>query len=73
MKKSLPLVSVDPETEIVRTSIYISRKSHECLRKIAFDERKRVHNVIVEGIDTIIQNRGYKRVTARVKMGFGPR
>jgi hypothetical protein len=57
-----------PSSDIVRTSIYISRESHERLREIAFATRRRVHSLIVEGIDKVVADYGHSE-SARVKLG----
>jgi hypothetical protein len=59
---------LQPTSDIVRTSIYISRASHERLREIAFTTRRRVHSLIVEGIDKVVAEYGHSE-TARVKLG----
>jgi hypothetical protein len=53
------------QSDIVRTPIYISREAHERLREIADTTRQRVHNLIVEGIDLVLQKHGHSE-TARV-------
>ena len=56
-------------SDMVRTSIYISRAAHERLREIAFTKRQRVH---VEGIDMVLKKHGHSE-SARVKVGFASR
>lgn len=65
--KQQPRLVTQP-ADIVRTSIYISRASHERLREIAFAKRRRVHSLIVEAIDTLLDQHGLGE-TARVKLG----
>jgi hypothetical protein len=45
--------------DVQHTSIYIPRASFERLREVAFHERKKVHDLIMEGIDRVIENRGH--------------
>lgn len=45
------------ETEMMRTSVYIARKVHDALREIAFHERVKVNELIVEGIDQVLAKR----------------
>ena len=59
-------------SDMVRTSIYISRAAHERLREIAFTKRQRVHGLIVEGIDIVLKKHGHSE-SARVKVGFASR
>jgi hypothetical protein len=35
---------------------------HEALRKIAFEERLKIHDVVMEGIDAVLRRRGYPSV-----------
>jgi hypothetical protein len=35
---------------------------YEALRKIAFDERLKIHDVVMEGIDAVLRRRGYPSV-----------
>lgn len=45
------------EPEMMRTSIYIARAVHDALREIAFHERVKVNELIVEGIDQVLAKR----------------
>ena len=47
---------------IVHTSLYLPEQVYEALRKIAFDERLKVHDVVLEGIDLALGRRGYPSV-----------
>jgi hypothetical protein len=35
---------------------------HEALRKIAFEERVRIHDIVLQGIDTALRRRGYPSI-----------
>jgi hypothetical protein len=59
-------------SDVVRTSIYISRAAHERLREIAFTRRLRVHGLIVEGIDMVLRKHGHSE-SAKAKIGFASR
>ena len=37
---------------------------YEALRKIAFDERLKIHDLAIEGIDAVLRRRGYPAVDA---------
>lgn len=54
-----------PESDLVRSSIYLSRAAHNRLREIAFAERKKVHDLIVEGIDHVFKMRGHSETARR--------
>jgi hypothetical protein len=44
---------------IVHTSLYLPEQVYEALRKIAFEERLKIHDVVLEGIDLALRRRGY--------------
>jgi hypothetical protein len=67
VKISQPKAAEAPEADLVRSSIYLSRASHDRLREIAFVEKKKVHDLIVEGIDQVIAKRGHKETARRSK------
>src|SRR3954452_3078160 len=45
------------ESEMFRTSLYLSRAVHDVLREIAFHERKKVHDLFMEGLDHVLAKR----------------
>ena len=47
---------------IVHSSIYLPEAVYEALRKIAFEERLKIHDVVLEGIDAALRRRGYPTV-----------
>ena len=51
--------------DLVRSSIYLSKEGHNRLKEIALVEHKKVHDLIVEGIDTVIARRGYTESAKR--------
>ena len=44
---------------IVHTSLYLPEPVYEVLREIAFEERLKIHDVVLEGIDLALRRRGY--------------
>jgi len=44
---------------LVHTSLYLPGPVHDATRKIAYDERIKIHDVVVEGIDAALKRRGY--------------
>jgi hypothetical protein len=44
---------------IVHSSLYLPEPVYEALRKIAFDERVKIHDLVLEGIDAALRRRGY--------------
>jgi hypothetical protein len=47
---------------IVHTSLYLPEPVYEAVRKIAFDERVKIHDLVLEGIDSALRRRGYPSV-----------
>jgi hypothetical protein len=47
---------------VVHSSLYLPEPVYEVLRKIAFDERVKIHDVVLEGVDLALQRRGYPSV-----------
>jgi hypothetical protein len=47
---------------IVHSSLYLPEPVYEALRKIAFEERVKIHDVVLEGIDLSLRRRGYPSV-----------
>jgi hypothetical protein len=47
---------------VVHSSLYLPEPVHEALRKIAFEERLKIHDVVLEGIDLALRRRGYPSV-----------
>lgn len=52
----------------VHTSLYLPEPVYEALRKIAYDERVKIHDIVIEGIDATLRRRGYPSVE-RLKAG----
>jgi hypothetical protein len=49
----------------VHTSLYLPGQVHDALRKIAYDERIKIHDLVIEGIDAVLKRRGYQSVESR--------
>ena len=47
---------------VVHSSRYLPEPVYEALRKIAFEERLKIHDVVLEGIDLALRRRGYPSV-----------
>jgi hypothetical protein len=47
---------------IVHSSLYLPEPVYEALRKIAFDERIKIHDLVLKGIDAALRRRGYPSV-----------
>jgi hypothetical protein len=46
----------------VHSSLYLPEPVYEALRKIAFEERLKIHDVVLEGIDLALRRRGYPSI-----------
>jgi hypothetical protein len=38
---------------------YLPEAAHEALRQVAFDERRKIHNLLIEGVELALKKRGY--------------
>ena len=43
---------------IVHTSVYLPEAVYEALRVAAFKERRKIHDIVLEGIDLALRKRG---------------
>jgi hypothetical protein len=53
---------------ILHSSLYLPEPVYEVLRKIAFDERLKIHDLVLEGLDAVLRRRGCPSV-ADLKSG----
>lgn len=51
--------------DIVKSTVYIPDAVHERLREIAFTERCRLHDLIMEGLDRVMESRGHAERATR--------
>jgi hypothetical protein len=51
---------------IVHSSLYLPEPVYEALRKIAFEERVKIHDVVLEGIDLALRRRRYASIESLV-------
>jgi len=45
--------------DIVHTSVYLPKPAHRKLKEIAFHTDKKVHDLIMEGIDEVLNRHGH--------------
>jgi hypothetical protein len=45
---------------IVHTSVYLPQVMHDALRKAAFKERRKIHDIVLEGIELALRKRDRK-------------
>jgi len=53
-------VTIKSKSEIVKQTVYLPSAVHEQLRQLAFEERRKMHDYLVEGLDRVFKNRGLK-------------
>jgi hypothetical protein len=64
-KRTKAISSARTQTErpaVVHSSIYLPEPVYETLRRIAFDERLKIHDIVLEGIDAALRRRGYASI-----------
>lgn len=67
-RASAPGRKVRPDVQ--HTSVYIPRAAHERLREIAFIEHCKVHDLIMQGVDRVIAERGHPERAKRSTTAF---
>ena len=50
-----------PRQGLVHSSVYLPMAIHEALRELAFRERRKIHDIILEGIEMALRNRGRRK------------
>jgi hypothetical protein len=48
-----------PRPDIVHTSVYLPEATYEALRQVAFKERCKIHDLLMEGVELALKKRGY--------------
>jgi hypothetical protein len=51
------LASRQPRRDIIHTSVYLPAAVHEVLRQVAFKERCKIHDIVLEGIELALRKR----------------
>ena len=51
-----------PRPDVVHSSLYLPDAVYEALREIAFKERCKIHDLVMEGISLALRKRGYPAV-----------
>ncbi len=51
---------VGSKSDIVKQTVYLPAGVHEQLRLLAFEERRKMHDYLVEGLDRVFKDRGLK-------------
>ncbi|RYG65158.1 hypothetical protein EON80_17875 [bacterium] len=55
-------ISATRKTDTVKTSTYLPHSVHEVLREIAYFERVKIHDLLIEGIDHVLKSRHHPSV-----------
>lgn len=53
-----PPSPVPAEKRVIRQTAYLPSPVHEQLRRLAFEERAKMHDYLIEGLDLVFKNRG---------------
>jgi hypothetical protein len=54
-----------PRSDIKHTSVYLPEAADEALRQVGFDERRKIHDLLMEGVELALKKRGYSRSLTR--------
>jgi len=50
-----------PRPGIIHTSLYLPEALYEGLRRAAFEERRKIHDIVLEGIGMPLRKRGRRK------------
>lgn len=50
-----------PRPGIIHSSVYLPEAVYEALREVAFRERVKIHDIVLQGIELALRKRGRKR------------
>jgi len=51
----------------IQQTVYLPPAVHDQLRKIAFDERVKMHDILLEGLDLAFERRGLPTIAGLIK------
>ena len=57
--------------DIKHTSVYLPAAAYEALRQVAFDERRKIHDLLMEGVELALKKRGYPTIAEMKAKGKG--
>jgi hypothetical protein len=58
-------------SDIKHTSVYLPETAYEALRQVAFDERRKIHDLLMEGVELALKKRGYPTIAEMKAKGKG--
>ncbi len=50
-----------PRPGIIHSSVYLPEAVYEALREVAFKERVKIHDIVLQGIELALRKRGRRR------------
>ena len=50
-----------PRPGIIHTSLYLPEGLYEGLRRVAFEERVKIHDIVLEGVSLALRKRGRRK------------
>ena len=53
-----PKTQAAPEKTVIKQTAYLPQPVHEQLRRLAFEERAKMHDYLMEGLDRVFAQRG---------------
>ncbi|MDF1586182.1 hypothetical protein [Marinimicrococcus flavescens] len=53
-----PAAAAPPRRAVRQQTVYLPEPVHDQLRKLAFDERVKMHGLLMEGLDRVFRDRG---------------
>ncbi len=60
----VPAAPARTKTDKVQLTVYLDRPAYEQLRELAFVERAKLHDILLEGLDAAFAKRGLKPLAA---------
>ena len=54
-------VGRQPRPGIIHSSVYLPEAVYEALRRVAFEERVKIHDIVLEGIELALRKRDRRR------------
>jgi hypothetical protein len=57
------------EIQHKKQSVYLGKPVYEQLRRLAFDERRKMHDYLIEGLDSVFRKRGLPSIDELEKEG----
>lgn len=61
-KPATDVKKTSEKTETAKTTVYVPRLVFEQWRELAFTERKKMHDYLLEGLDRVFADRGLKSI-----------